>query len=160
VREHHDAELWLIGDGPELPAAMCLLRRAGLERDVRTFGYRADVGPLLAQCDVLVMSSLEESFCLAALEAMAAGLAVVGSAVGGFAEVAEHERSALLYPRGDYAAAARLVGRLLTDDALRLRLRQAAAQRARTFSEESAVAAYEVLYRTVRARTGMASAAL
>src|SRR4051812_33643173 len=159
VREQHDAELWLIGDGPELPGARHLVHRAGLEQDVRIFGYRADVGPLLAQCDVLVMSSLEESFCLAALEAMAGGLAVVGTAVGGFAELAEHDRTALLYEPGDYAQAARLVGRLLTDHRARSGLRRAATERAREFSVAAAVDRYVAVYRPGLASTEVLRAA-
>lgn len=159
VREHHDAELWLIGDGPELPQVMSVVRRAGLERHVRVFGYRTDVAGLLAQCDILVMSSLEESFCLAALEAMAAGLTVVGSSVGGFAELAEHERTAMLYEQGDYAAAARVVCRLLTDHPLRLRLRRAAAEHAVGFSVDAAVEGYEAVYGPAFVRTGISSAA-
>lgn len=153
VRKHQDAELWLIGDGPELPRVRSVIRRAGLERDVRVLGYRVDVAPLLAQCDVLVMSSLEESFCLAALEAMASGLAVVGTAVGGFAELAEHERTAMLYPQGDYATAARLAQRLLADHPLRLDLRRAAVERARAFSVAAAVDRYEAIYRPAVAST-------
>jgi N-acetyl-alpha-D-glucosaminyl L-malate synthase BshA len=159
VREHVDAELWLIGEGPELPQVMSVVRRAGLELDVRVFGYRPDVGRLLAKCDILVMSSLEESFCLAALEAMAAGLTVVGTAVGGFAELAEHERTAMLYAQGDYAAASRLICRLLTDHPLRLALRRAAAERALTFSVPAAVERYEAVYAPALVRTGISSAA-
>lgn len=159
VREQHDAELWLIGDGPELPGVRSLLRKARLERHVRVLGLRADVGQLLAQCDVLVMSSLEESFCLAALEAMAGGLAVVGTAVGGFAELAEHGRTALLYAQGDHTAAAELVRRVLTDHALRLGLRRAAAERARAFSVAAAVERYEAVYSPALASNGIRSAA-
>ena len=159
VREQHDAELWLIGDGPELPRVRGLVRRGGLEGDVRIFGYCADVGRLLAQCDILLMSSLEESFCLAALEAMAGGLAVVGSAVGGFAELAEHERTAMLYARGDYVGAARLVGRLLTDHRTRLGLRHAAAERAHAFSVAAAVDRYVAVYSRGLASTEAYSAA-
>lgn len=159
VRRRQDAELWLIGDGPELPRVMSAIRRTGLERDVRVLGYRADVGRLLAECDVLVMSSLEESFCLAALEAMAAGLAVVGAAVGGFAELAEHGRNAMLYPQGDYVAAAQLVNRLISDHPLRHGLRRAAAERARAFSVATAVERYEAVYRPAVASTGTCSAA-
>lgn len=155
VREQREAELWLIGDGPELPGVVAALRRAGVERDVRVLGYRSDVGQLLAQCDVLVMSSLEESFCLAALEAMAAGLAVVGTAVGGFADLAEHGRSALLHAVGDHAAGARLVGRLLTDRGLRLGLRDAAAERAAAFSVTAAVEGYESVYSPALASAGV-----
>ena len=159
VRQRHDAELWLIGDGPELPRVMSAIRRSRLERDVRVLGYRTDVGQQLAQCDVLVMSSLEESFCLAALEAMAGGLAVVGTAVGGFAELADHGRAAMLYPQGDYAAAAHLIDWLLNDHQLRLGLRRAAAERARAFSVASAVELYEAVYRPALTSTGISSVA-
>ena len=159
VRKEHDAELWLVGDGPELPHVRDALCRYGVERDVRVLGYRTDVGHLLSQCDVLVMSSLEESFCLAALEAMAAGLAVVGSAVGGFTELAQHGRSALLYEPRDYAAAAQLVGRVLADRAFRLSMRSAAAQRALSFSVDAAVEQYAALYRPALAESRVSSAA-
>ncbi|HET9852463.1 MAG TPA: glycosyltransferase [Candidatus Limnocylindrales bacterium] len=155
VRERRDAELWLIGDGPELPSVVAALDRRGLRRDVRVLGYRTEVGRLLAQCDVLLMSSLEESFCLAALEAMAAGLAVVGPDVGGFTEVTGRGRTGMLYERGDYAAAARLVETLLSDDELRLGLRRAATEDARTFSVTAAVEAYLAVYGHSLATTGL-----
>lgn len=146
VRRASPAELWLVGDGPGLPAVVQELQRAGLECDVRVFGYRADAQRLLAQCDVLVMSSREESFCLAALEAMAAGVPVVATAVGGLVELARGG-AALLYPAGDPTAGARHVLELLGDGALRRRLRAAGLERARAFSAEAAVASYERLYR-------------
>jgi glycosyltransferase involved in cell wall biosynthesis len=159
VRERRDAELWLIGDGPELPSVVAALDRSGLRRDVRVLGYRTDVGRLLAQCDVLVMSSLEESFCLSALEAMAAGLAVVGPDVGGFAELTGHGRTGMLYERGDFVAAARLVETLLSDHQLRLGLRRAATAHARTFSVTAAVEAYLAVYGRALATTGFDRAA-
>jgi L-malate glycosyltransferase len=148
VRRSAPAELWLVGDGPDLPAVVQELRRVGLERDVRVFGYRADAESLLAQCDVLVMSSREESFCLAALEAMAVGLPVVATAVGGLVELAQGG-AALLYPAGDPTAGARRVLDLFADAALRRRLRAAGLARARAFSAEAALASYEQLYRGV-----------
>jgi N-acetyl-alpha-D-glucosaminyl L-malate synthase BshA len=159
VREHRDAELWLIGDGPELPAVVAALDRSGVRQDVRVLGYRTDVGRLLAQCDVLVMSSLEESFCLSALEAMASGLAVVGPDVGGFTELTGHGRTGLLYERGDFVAAAGLVECLLRDDQMRLGLRRAAAEHARTFSVNAAVEAYLAVYSRALATTGLQRAA-
>jgi len=155
VRERRDAELWLIGDGPELPAVLAALDRSGLRRDVRVLGYRTDVGRLLARCDVLVMSSLEESFCLAALEAMAGGLAVVGPDVGGFTELTGQGRMGMLYERGDFVAAARLVETLLRDHELRLGLRRAATEHARTFSVSAAVEAYVAVYSRALATTGL-----
>jgi N-acetyl-alpha-D-glucosaminyl L-malate synthase BshA len=159
IRERRDAELWLIGDGPELPSVLAALERSGLRRDVRVLGYRTDVGRLLAQCDVLVMSSLEESFCLSALEAMAAGLAVVGPDVGGLTELTAHGRTGMLYERGDFPAAARLVERLLSDHHLRLGLRRAATSHARTFSVTAAVEAYLAVYSPALATSGFDRAA-
>jgi N-acetyl-alpha-D-glucosaminyl L-malate synthase BshA len=158
VRERRDAELWLVGDGPELPSVLDSLDRAGVRRDVRVLGYRTDVGELLAQCDVLVMSSLEESFCLAALEAMVAGLAVVGPDVGGLAELTGHGRTGMLFDRGDVAAGARLVETVLRDDQLRLGLRRAASGHARTFSVTAAVDAYLAVYGRTPAATGLVRA--
>lgn len=146
VRQAVPAELWLVGDGPGLPAVVEELRRAGLERDARIFGYREDAQRLLAQCDALVMSSNEEGFCLAALEAMAAGLPVVATAVGGLVELAQGG-AALLYPAGDPVAGAHRVLELFGDAALRRRLREAGLERARAFSPEVALTSYERLYR-------------
>jgi N-acetyl-alpha-D-glucosaminyl L-malate synthase BshA len=159
VRERRDAELWLIGDGPELPSVRAALDRFGLSRDVRVLGYRTDVGRLLAQCDFLVMSSLEESFCLAALEAMAGGLAVVGPDVGGLTELVVHGHTGMLYERGDFIAAARLVEALLSDEQLRLGMRRAAAERARSFSVGAAVEAYLAVYGRALATIGSDRAA-
>jgi N-acetyl-alpha-D-glucosaminyl L-malate synthase BshA len=158
VRERLDAELWLIGDGPELPAVVRALEGSGLRGDAQVFGYRTDVGRLLAECDILVMSSLEESFCLAALEAMASGLAVVGPDVGGFAELADRGRTAMLYEPGDVLGGAYLVEALLRDDALRLGLRRGAAEHARTFSVTAAVDAYLAVYGQAVATTELARA--
>jgi N-acetyl-alpha-D-glucosaminyl L-malate synthase BshA len=159
VRERRDAELWLIGDGPELPSVIAALDRSGLRGDARVLGYRTDVGRLLAQCDVLVMSSLEESFCLSALEAMAAGLAVVGPDVGGFAELTGQGRTGMLYERGNFVAGAGLVETLLGDDQLRLGLRRAATEHAQMFSVTAAVEAYLAVYSGALATTALQLAA-
>jgi glycosyltransferase involved in cell wall biosynthesis len=147
LRERIAAELWLVGEGPELGSLVSTLRAAGAGADVRLLGYQPDVGRVLADCDLLLMASAEESFCLAALEAMASGLCVVAPAVGGLTELAEHGRSAMLFEPGDIAGAARLALRLLTHRRLRLVMRSLAAERARSFSTWSVLQRYEDLYR-------------
>jgi L-malate glycosyltransferase len=148
LRERLDAELWLVGEGPELASLVSTLRAAGAGADVRLLGYQPDVGRVLARCDLLLMASAEESFCLAALEAMASGLCVVASAVGGLTELVEHGRSAMLFEPGDTDGGAQLALRLLTQRRLRLAMRSLAAERARSFSTWSVLQHYEALYRS------------
>ncbi len=146
VREQLDVELWLVGVGPGLAELEAAVTSAGAGDAVHVLGYRADVGRTLAECDLLLMTSLEESFCLAALEALAGGLCVVATAVGGVPELVEHGRTAMLFEPGDYRGGAELVLRLLRDRELRLRMRAAAAERARAFTPDPAVRLYEELY--------------
>jgi N-acetyl-alpha-D-glucosaminyl L-malate synthase BshA len=141
LRERIPAELWLVGEGPGLAA---LTRATG--PGTRVLGYRPDIGQTLAQCDLLLMTSWEESFCLAALEAMACGLCVVAPSVGGLAEVAEHGRTAMFFEPGDDDEATRLAHRLLTERDLRLEIRRRATERAREFSAAAVVAQYEAVY--------------
>lgn len=147
LRKRLPAELWLVGEGPGLADLEATLRQAGVGNDVRVLGYEPDIGRVLRQCDLLLMTSWEESFCLAALEAMASGLCVVATAVGGLTELVEDGRSALLYEPGNHHEGARLAQRLLTYESLRLRMRRFAAQRAQSFSTHTVVQRYEELYR-------------
>ena len=147
LRERVPSELWLVGDGPGLGDLVDELRRAGAGSDVHVLGYRSDIGRTLAQCDLLLVTSWEESFCLAALEAMASGLCIVATSVGGLTEVVEPGRTAMLFDPGDYEHGAELAARLLTDDGLRLRMRRLARERALDFSAQSAVQRYEAVYR-------------
>ncbi|MGE5274358.1 MAG: glycosyltransferase [Verrucomicrobiota bacterium] len=148
LRTKIPAELWLVGEGPGLQELTTTLDRAGVGADVRVLGYRSDIGQVLAECDLLLMTSWEESFCLAVLEAMTCGLSVVATAVGGLTELAEHGQTAMLYQPGDHREGARLALHLLTHDDLRLRMRRFAARHARTFSAGSVVRRYEALYRS------------
>ena len=147
LRERVPSELWLVGEGPGLADLVNELRRAGVGSDVRVLGYRSDIGRTLAQCDLLLVTSWEESFCLAALEAMASGLCVVATSVGGLTEVVEPGRTAMLFDPWDCEHGAELALRLLTDDDLRLRMRRLARERALDFSAKSVVRHYEAIYR-------------
>jgi L-malate glycosyltransferase len=160
VRRLLPAELWLVGAGPGLARIETLLRAAGVRDDVRVLGYRNDVAGVLARCDLLLMTSLEESFCLAALEALACGLCVVAPSVGGLPEVAPDREAGLLFSPGDDEHAAELVLRLLTEPALRLPMRERAVRRARSFSRESVVSRYESLYRLAVSSAAVAQVAL
>jgi N-acetyl-alpha-D-glucosaminyl L-malate synthase BshA len=152
IRKHMDAELWLIGEGPEMPAVRSILQQAGAEKDVRYWGLHCDVAHALAQTHLLLMTSLSESFCLAALEAMACGVPVLAPRVGGLPEVVLPGVTGWLFPPGDRATAARLAVTLLSDQAQYDAMSAAAVRHAARFGYEQVVPVYETLYARLLAR--------
>jgi N-acetyl-alpha-D-glucosaminyl L-malate synthase BshA len=152
IRKEMDAELWLIGEGPEMPAVRSILQQAGAEKDVRYWGLHGDVAHTLAQTHLLLMTSLSESFCLAALEAMACGVPVLAPRVGGLPEVVLPGVTGWLYPPGDRAAAVRLAVNLLSDQAQHDAMSAAAVRHAVRFGYEQVVPLYEDLYARLLAR--------
>jgi glycosyltransferase involved in cell wall biosynthesis len=110
----------ICGDGSE---AAALARAAeALGGVVRFAGFRRDVAACLAAADIVALPSLHEGLGVAALEAMAAGRAVVASRVGGLAEAVEDGTTGLLVPPGDAATLGVALARLVRDPALRARL--------------------------------------
>jgi L-malate glycosyltransferase len=146
IREKIEVEFWLVGDGPEMGAIKTIFAQNGREQDVRFWGLRRDVAPILAQAHLLLMTSLSESFCLAALEAMACGLPVLATNVGGLAEVVVDGLTGFLFPVGDHASAVDLAVGLLSDSVRHQTMGEAAAIRARGFGQERIVTTYEMLY--------------
>lgn len=143
-----DAELVLVGEGPQLGEA----RRVARERDVgdrvRFLGLRSDLAELLAPADLFCLASTEESFGLSALEAMSAGTAVLGTRVGGVAEVVTDGTTGVLVDPEDRAAYASEMARLLGDRQGAARLGVAARDRAvARFDRRKVVEEYESLYR-------------
>lgn len=116
----------LAGDGTTRPAWERWCRHAGLASSVRFVGARQDVPRLLAAADIYVHPSLQEGYSNAVLEAMAASLPIVATAVGGNVEAIEHEQTGLLVPAGNAAAIANAVNRLLANSAFAQRLGAAA----------------------------------
>lgn len=142
--------LWIAGEGAERPTLEALGDRLGLAAQVRFLGRRADRADLLGACDLVVVPSRSEGLGVAALEAMAAGRAVVASAVGGLAEAVVHGRTGLLVPPDDPAALARGLGEALRDPALREALGREGPRRvAEAFSAEQMVESYVRLYGSV-----------
>jgi glycosyltransferase involved in cell wall biosynthesis len=115
-------EALIVGDGPERPVVEAEVERLGLGRAVRLLGERQDVPALLAGSDVFVLSSASEGLPLSVEEAMAAGLPVVASAVGGVPEVVVEGETGFLVPPGDVDRLAAALGRLLADPSLRRRM--------------------------------------
>jgi glycosyltransferase involved in cell wall biosynthesis len=107
------------GDGPHRPALERQIRRLALERRFLLLGDRPDVRPLLAAADLYLSTSRREGMSNAIMEAMAAGLPVVASSVGGTPEIVTDGDSGFLFPAGDVVVAVERVVRLLTDPGLR-----------------------------------------
>ena len=148
-------ETVVVGDGPDRPAVEEEVRRLGLERAVELVGERDDVPELLATADLFVLSSRSEGLPLSILEAMAAGLPVVASRVGGIPEVVVDGETGLLVPPGDPQRLADAVERLLADPSLRRRLGEAGRRRvAEHFDLASVQRAHLDLYRRELARSG------
>lgn len=99
--------------------------------DIRFVGAQADVLPWYQAADVFVQASLYEGMSNALLEAMACGLAVVATRVGGNTDVIEDERTGLLVPPDDAAAICRAIRRLRDDDVFRDELSVAAREHVR-----------------------------
>ncbi len=143
------AELWLIGDGPLMGEVQAAFRQAGVEGAVRYWGLQAAVGPLLAQTQLLLMTSQSESFCMAALEAMACGVPVLAPAVGGLPEVVTHGRTGFLYAPNDEAGAVWGALGILDDPTRHQILARAARRQARRYAPQHIIPLYETLYYTL-----------
>lgn len=118
------------GDGPDRPAVEAAIRESATGERVELLGERDDVPELLAAADVFVLSSRSEGMPMSVLEAMAAGLPVVATAVGGIPELVESGVTGLLVPAGDVDALAAALNDVLGNAALRRSLGDAGRQRA------------------------------
>jgi glycosyltransferase involved in cell wall biosynthesis len=127
--------------------------------DVVTFaGIRSDVPQILAALDVFVLPSLWEGMPNAILEAMAAGLPVVATAVGGTPEVVADGKTGLLVPSHNPAAMAEAMERLLRSPDLRHRMGQAGREQVlQHFTVERMVAQTQKLYQQLLAAKGLGS---
>ena len=121
----------LVGDGPLREDVTAAVHGAGLEDDVVLAGERRGLGALLAGADVFVLASRSEGLPISVLEAMAAGLPVVASDVGGVAEAVVDGKTGLLVPPGDSGALAEALHALLGDPASRRTMGAAGRARAR-----------------------------
>jgi glycosyltransferase involved in cell wall biosynthesis len=137
----------IAGRGPEEPRLRELAAELGVEKRVRLLGLRDDIASLLGAADVLVHPSRSEGLPLAILEAMAAGLPVVATRVGGIPEAVADGETGLLVPAADPEALAAALAGLLERPEERSRLGQAGRRRAeREFSVEAMRDRYAAVY--------------
>jgi len=158
VRRQLPARLLMVGDGPDLEEASRQVRALGVAGDVQFLGEQDQVSPLLSASDVFLLPSAQESFGLAALEAMACEVPVVASRVGGLPEVIEDGVSGFLHAPDDLDGMARSTLQLLTDEPSRQRMAAAALKTARQrFCDSRIVPMYEAYYEKIMAVRGNGS---
>jgi glycosyltransferase involved in cell wall biosynthesis len=141
-----DVRFLVVGDGDLMDDLRRRAARLGIEGRVSFAGHRTDVRDVLGAIDVFCLSSLYEGTPLALFEAMAAGKAIVSTAVDGCLEVLEEGVTGLLVPPADPEALASALGRVLADAALRRSLGERALQSSRRFDVRACVEAIEALY--------------
>jgi sugar transferase (PEP-CTERM/EpsH1 system associated) len=139
----------LIGEGSERAALEAQALALGLNERVRFFGHRDDVAELLVAMDIFVLPSLSEGMSNTQLEAMAAGVAVVASDVGGNAEIVQHGVNGLIFPNGDEVQLCKHLNALAANACLRAELAKAGRDRVLSgFTIDAMIRRYEHLYRT------------
>ncbi|MFO7245815.1 MAG: N-acetyl-alpha-D-glucosaminyl L-malate synthase BshA [Bacillota bacterium] len=148
-----DAELWLVGDGPDSAEARRRAAVLGVGERVRFWGQQDNPAAWIASGDVMLLPSAQEAFGLAALEAMACGLPVVASRVGGLPEVVSDGETGLLFDPDDVQGMVAGLRSLLLDPARRRTLGEAGRRRAvKQFACRHVVPRYEEIYRRAMAR--------
>ena len=144
------ARLLMVGDGPDRAACEALARELGVWSEVRFLGKQEPVEEILSIADLFLMPSASETFGLAALEAMACGVPVVSTDIGGLPELNLDGVTGALRPLGDVDGMTAAARRILTEPGLHARMAEAARRRAvETFDIDRIVPRYEAHYEAV-----------
>jgi glycosyltransferase involved in cell wall biosynthesis len=153
-------EAVIVGEGPDRPLLEDEIRGLGLTDRVRLAGERHDIPELLAASDIFALASSSEGMPVSVLEAMAAGLPVVASRVGGLPEQVVHGETGVLAAPGDPEDLAEALARLVADGELRRRLGAAGRARAeQSFDLEPFRRAHLELYSRELARRRLPASA-
>jgi glycosyltransferase involved in cell wall biosynthesis len=146
------AELWLVGDGPLRTAVRTLAARSPVRGLIRTYPSTPDPRPFFQQASVAVLSSVREGLPNVLLEAMAMGLPVAATAVGGIPDLVVPDVTGLLCPARNPQALGETIAGLLADEAKRLAMGKAARERAvALYSMDAMVRRHETVFEQVLA---------
>jgi N-acetyl-alpha-D-glucosaminyl L-malate synthase BshA len=141
--------LVFVGDGPEREGVEALVRKYQLNSKVCFLGSQENIEDLLPLGDIFILPSEKETFGLAALEAMACGLPIICTAVGGLPEVITHGFSGFLSPLGDIEDMARNIQTILSSEVNYQQFSQNARKNAERFSLPLILHQYEYYYQAV-----------
>lgn len=146
-----DFQLKIVGDGPERERLEALKNELGLGQHVELLGERTDIPQLLGEAGFFVSTSLTEGISLTLLEAMAIGLPVVATSVGGNPEIILHGTTGSLVPPKDSIAVAEAIASLCNNQSAWLRMGRAGRERVvENFDVRRMARDYEQLYHELR----------
>lgn len=150
LRNHPDAQLHVVGDGPEEANLKAWVKSNNLAGKICFFPGTTDVRPYYAKARIFALTSAREGQPNVILEAMSCGLPICATAVGGIPALVEHGKTGLLSPRGDSHAFAKHCTSLLNDSQLAeqmgINARDAVS---REYTYDNMVCAHENLFRTI-----------
>lgn len=150
VRKEVPSKLLLVGDGPERSECERLCRQLNLCDEVKFLGKQDGLVEILNSADLFLIPSQSESFGLAALEAMACGLPVISSSVGGLPELVKHNESGFIAEIGDVERMAKYAIDLLTNEKKYTLFSKNARERAvQQFDVSKVVPMYEKHYQNI-----------
>lgn len=143
LRSKTEAILVLVGDGPELDPAVELAEELGVREDLRILGKMTDLEKILQASDLFFLPSRAESFGLAALEAQACGVPVIGYRAGGLPEVVVDGESGVLCPEGQDVCLGGIAADILGDPDRHAAMCRAARRNAERFALQPILERYE-----------------
>ncbi|MEJ7914243.1 MAG: N-acetyl-alpha-D-glucosaminyl L-malate synthase BshA [Chitinophagaceae bacterium] len=143
------SKLLFVGDGPERATAEELARHLGICTDIRFVGKQEQMEDILAIGDLFLLTSEYESFGLAALEAMAAGVPVVSTNAGGLGEIMVEGQTGYMGNVGDIDTMSRHALNILRDEKTLQHFKAGAANHAHKFDIHHIIPVYEKLYNSV-----------
>lgn len=147
VRTQPNVRLLIVGEGDQRAAIEASIRERKLEQQVVLSGNRADIADLLAAADAFLMSSISEGIPLTIIEAMAAGLPVVSTAVGGIPEMIQDGQNGFLTDSGDHVGLADALVLLQLDVTVRNAVASKGREQAtQLFSQQSMLDGYRSIY--------------
>ena len=150
LKRNEKVALIFVGDGSERARLEGLVETCGIQGSVRFLGYRSDVPKVLKVFDIFVSSSMSEGMSNGILEAMAAGIPVVASKVGGTPELVEHEKNGLLFTSCSVDEMCEMLDIAIKSPALRARYGRNGVEKVREhYSIEATATKYSKLYHSL-----------
>jgi N-acetyl-alpha-D-glucosaminyl L-malate synthase BshA len=146
VNKQIPSKLLFVGDGPERSTAEDLARELGVCDEIRFVGKQEQMEDILVIADLFLLTSEYESFGLAALEAMAAGVPVVSTNAGGLGEINIHGETGFMSEVGDVDSMSKQALSILKDDTTLNQFKARASSHAKKFDITNIVPVYEKLY--------------